>query len=258
MGDDGSRPYSGAAARDVLRGRRRRAILTTALDILTAEGPDGLTMQRIADTLECGVATIYRLFPSKDALIGELQLDALAVLGASWEQGLAHLDATLEAQAVDEPARALARALAAGWFWAVAEQRFAHEVEMSRRVVVDRATVVPPEQATRILAACIELFDRGRSCIDAAAAAGALDAGDAAERAVVMISTIFGIAVTAGAARWDLEVMDRDRLARGAVADQLVAWGADRSAVDAAAAVLTAELDAGWLAPEVEVDHPEG
>jgi AcrR family transcriptional regulator len=246
---EGLRRRSGSAARDEVRGRRSRAILATALDILTTRGDEALTMQGIADALECGVATIYRLFPSKDALIAELQLDALGVLRGSWERGLEHLDSTMDDAGLDAGTQALARALAAGWFWVVAEERFPHEVDMSRRVVVDRATVVPEEQAARILASCLELFDGGRSCIEEAAAAGALASGDAGERAVVMVSTILGVAVTGRSSRWDLEVRDRGRIARDAVAGHLVAWGAERPAVDSVAAVLTAELEAGWLAP---------
>jgi AcrR family transcriptional regulator len=258
MGEiDGPRPYSGTAARDELRWRRSRAILSTALDILTTDGHEALTMQRIADTLECGVATIYRLFPSKDALIGELQLDALALLRESWEAGLDHLDQTMHAAAMAERDSALTRALAAGWFWVAAERRFPHEVEMSRRVVVDRATEVPEAQAVRILTACLDLFERGRACLDAAVHAGALAPGDGGERGVVLVSTIFGIAVTIGDARWDLPVMDRDRLAREAVAGHLVTWGAAREAVEAAEALLLQELDDGWVAPVVERTTPE-
>lgn len=258
MGDvDGSHPFSAAAARDELRWRRSRAILATALDILTTEGHDGLTMQRIADTLECGVATIYRLFPSKDALIGELQLDALAFLGASWAAGAEHLDATMAEADLDERTRALARAMATGWFWVVAEGRFPHEVEMGRRVVVDRrGTLVPEEQSARILAACLELFERGRTTLQAAADQGALEPGDAAERAIVFVSTIFGIAVTANGSRWDLAPIDRDRVAREAVCSQLVGWGASRESVATAAELLSAELEAGWLAPAVERPAP--
>jgi AcrR family transcriptional regulator len=251
VGDDGSRPYSGTAGRDELRWRRSRAILSAALDIVTTDGYDALTMQRIADDLECGVATIYRLFPSKDALIGELQLDALALLGESWAAGREHLDGAMAATETPERDQALARALAAGWFWVVAEARFPHEVELSRRIVVDKATVVPEEQSARILAACLELFDRGRACLEAAADAGALEPGNSGERAVVFISTIFGIAVTANGSRWDLQVIDRDHVAREAVCSLLAGWGAGRDAVRAAAAVLEAELAAGWVAPEV-------
>lgn len=257
VGDvDGSRPFSAAAARDELRWRRSRAILSTALDILTTEGHEGLTMQRIADTLECGVATIYRLFPSKDALIGELQLDALAFLGASWEAGIAHLEATMEESGLDERERGLTRVLATGWFWVVAEERFPHEVEMSRRVVVDRSTVVPEEQAARIQAAALELFERGRATLHAAAEHGALDPGEAAERAIVLVSTIFGIAVTANGSRWDLAIIDRDRVAREAVCSHLVGWGAPPEAVAKAADLLLTELKAGWLAPAVERPAP--
>ena len=49
-------------------------------------------MQRLATELECGIASVYRLFPSKDALIAEILHDALDELHAAWLLGLAHVD----------------------------------------------------------------------------------------------------------------------------------------------------------------------
>ena len=256
MGEEGTagpaRAMTGAAARDELRWRRHRAILDTALEILTTDGHDALTMHRIAEELECGVASIYRLFASKDALLAELQLDALRVLGESWAEGARRLDETLAAAGVDEQDAALTRALAAGWFWIAADERFSHEIDLTRRVVVDRSTVVPPEQASRVLAATLEMLDRGRQALDGAVEAGALRPGNTVERAIVVISSIFGVTLTAKFSRWDLQLFDGERVASEALCDLFVAWGADPEAMERVAAMLRAEITAGRLAPEVD------
>ncbi len=247
-----SRPDVGAAAREELRLRRYRAILRAALEILTTDGHEALTMHRIARSLECGVASIYRLFPSKDALIAELQLDALHVLGASWGEGARQLDETLAAQAWEEGDAALARAVAAGWFWIAAEDRYSYEIDLTRRVVVDRSTVVPPEQATRVLAATLELLERGRQLIDGAVTAGTLLPGNALERAIVVISSIFGVTLTAKFSRWDLDLFDGERVAGEALCALFLAWGADRDAMARVADLLRAEAAAGRLAPTID------
>jgi AcrR family transcriptional regulator len=246
------RPLTGAAARDELRWRRHRAILSTALEILTTDGHDALTMHRIAEELECGVASIYRLFASKDALLAELQLDALRVLGESWTEGSRFLDETLAAAGTDEREAALTRALAAGWFWIAADARFSHEIDLIRRVVVDRSTVVPPEQAGRVLAATLEMLERGRAALDGAVEAGALQPGNTVERAIVVISSIFGVTLTSKFSRWDLELFDGERVASEAMCDLFVAWGADTEAMQRVADLLRAEIAAGRLAPAVD------
>jgi AcrR family transcriptional regulator len=248
-----ARPLTGAAARDELRWRRHRAILAAALDILTTEGHEGMTMHRIADRLECGVASIYRLFPSKDALLAELQHDALRVLAASWTEGSRMLDETLAATGADERESALARALGAGWFWIAAEHRFSHEIDLSRRVVVDRSTVVPADQAGRVLAVTLELLATGQQALDGAVAAGALRPGNTVERAIVIISSIFGVTLTAKFSRWDLELFDGERVASEALCDLFLAWGADPDELARAAAVIRSEITAGRLAPAVEL-----
>jgi AcrR family transcriptional regulator len=244
---------TGAAARHELRSRRHRAILEVALDILTTDGHEAMTMHRIAERLECGVASIYRLFPSKDALLAELQHDALRVLAASWAEGARNLDETLAAAGTDGQQAALTRALATGWFWIAAEHRFSYEIDLSRRVVVDRSTVVPPDQADRVLGATLELLTRGQRTFDAAVEAGALRPGNTVERAIVIVSTIFGVTLTAKFSRWDLELFDGERVASEALCDLFLAWGADPDAMERAVTVIRAEVEAGRLAPPVEI-----
>ena len=248
-------PLSAAAAREELRRRRYQAILATALDILTTDGHDAMTMHGIVERLQCGVASIYRLFPSKDALLAELQLGALRVLGVSWAKGSRLLDERLAA--TDEQQAALTRALAAGWFWIAAEPRFSHEIDLSRRVVVDRSTVVPPDQAGRVLAATLELLGRGQQALDAAVEAGAMRPGNTVERAIVIVSSIFGVTLTAKFSRWELDLFDGERVAGEALCDLFLAWGADPEALARASELVRSEAAEGRLAPAVPLDTVE-
>ncbi len=247
--------FTGTAARDELRSRRHRAILTTALQILTTDGHDALTMHRIAAELECGVASIYRLFPSKDALLAELQLDALRLLDASWGAGAALLEDTLAAEVTGDSAeeiKVLARTAAAPWFWIAAERSFSYEIDLTRRVVVDRSTVVPTEQAGQVLALTLAMFDRGRQALDAAVESGALDPGNSMERAIVVVSSIFGVALTSKFSRWDIELFDGQRVAGEALCDLFLAWGANPEHLQRVGEILRAEAEAGRLAPVLE------
>lgn len=57
--------------------RTRELILDTALPLFLKQGYDATTMEEIAEQAEIGTSTLYRYFPTKDALI----MEPLAVRG---------------------------------------------------------------------------------------------------------------------------------------------------------------------------------
>ena len=76
-------------------------ILATALEILDAQGAEGLTMRRLAEALGSGTATLYRHFASREDLISqvvdqvfaEMHDDARSAGELRWQdvcRGLAH------------------------------------------------------------------------------------------------------------------------------------------------------------------------
>ena len=74
------------------RAERRREILDTALETLAEEGLAGLTMPGLAKRIECAVGGLYRYFPSKEAVLFELQKEAIEALGdyqRAWIEGAA-------------------------------------------------------------------------------------------------------------------------------------------------------------------------
>lgn len=253
MGSEGrpARKRAGGA-REELRLRRQEAILDVALEVVTTQGHDALTMQRLADELECGIASVYRLFPSKDALVAELLRHALDVLHASSRLGLEQVAAEAEARALPPGDAALAGAVATAWFWVVAEDGFPSQVDLVRRLFVDRRIVVPDEQAAGVLPGALLMLQEGARAVDEAVALGALAPGDGVERTVVLVASITGVLQTAKFGRWDQARFDGRRLARVAVRDSFTAWGADPAALDAAVS-LVVELGAeGRIAPPVE------
>jgi AcrR family transcriptional regulator len=49
-----------------------RAVLISAREVLEKEGPDQLTLRRVAKRAGVGLGSIYHYFPSKDAIVAEL------------------------------------------------------------------------------------------------------------------------------------------------------------------------------------------
>ena len=72
--------------------RNRDAILKAAKKVLAKCGPDA-QMDDIARKAKVGVGTVYRHFPTKEALVGALMVERLEQIARYVEQGLEHEDA---------------------------------------------------------------------------------------------------------------------------------------------------------------------
>ncbi len=68
------------------RATRLQQLIDAASAIVAEKGLDGLTMQEVAERVDCAVGTIYTYFASKSALLAALQVNAIRVLGESYEQ----------------------------------------------------------------------------------------------------------------------------------------------------------------------------
>jgi AcrR family transcriptional regulator len=70
----------------------RERILAAAADLIAPHGLDGFTMEQLAEAAGVSRATVYRLFPSKSAVFGELMRayspfeEILAVLVRDWDE----------------------------------------------------------------------------------------------------------------------------------------------------------------------------
>jgi AcrR family transcriptional regulator len=231
---------------------RRGEYLDAALRIVTTEGQRALTMQRVADELECAIGTIYRYFPSKDALLAEIQRAALETLLASFSLGQSQVEAFLASRSVDPSTAALTRVTAAARFWVWADETYPREMEFSRRLFTDPEIVVATEEAVRILPSAMQLLELGRQVLDAAVDVGALAPGNSIERAVVLISGLTGITLIAKFNRWgNGGIFDGHRHATRHLTDTLVAWGGDPGRLATVDELLVEFAEHGSIAPPV-------
>jgi AcrR family transcriptional regulator len=222
---------------------RHREFLRTALDIVNRDGLAALTMPGLAEALDCGIGTLYQHFRSKDALIAELQREALDVVGTSFRLAQARTNDLLEERGVVDPAVVgLTRSLAAARFWIAADTVFPQEIDLSRRMLVDPPSKMDQEAASRVVPAAHRLLDFARRLLEDASAAGAIDDGPALERAFIVIAGSSGVLMTSTLDGGTGE-FDGPAIASMMIDDLFRAWGAAPEVLDRAAAVV-AELEA--------------
>ena len=158
------RPYR-SAVRDAAKARTRQTILDTLLALPAEQELEGLTMEQLARAASVGPATLYRHFPSRDALYGAL-IDRLNELTGTPELP----------RAPDEIAQQVERAF--GEFDRVASitaaylrssfGREVHEVGRQRRLRAYAAALEPvtsdlPEDERRRLEATVAYLASARA-----------------------------------------------------------------------------------------------
>lgn len=227
------------------RAAKEQLYLKAARRLLIEGGLGALTMQRLADELGCAIGAVYRYFPSKDALVADLQHDAIETLLASYAEARARLE---EGTAAGEGAGAIASLLAFPRFFAAAQAAHPEELNLIMLGLAAPHTVVGDENLDRIAPGALRFFDMLRTMLAEAADAGVLDPGDAGERAALWSTALLGTLMGSKLSRYDATLFDPGRTALGLTEHLLAGWGADREALAAGVRHLAALEEEGAFA----------
>ena len=225
---------------------RHRAFLTTARRVVAAEGLDALTMQRLAAELDCAVGTAYTYFPSKSALVAELQAEAIETLAGSYLLFRSRFDADGATARV----AALAHVVGFGRFWIATFDTFPDEARLLQLLMAEPSTtLIADDDLSRVVPSAMRLVDHAATAIAQAAAVGAVDDGDAMERAVRFAAALNGVLLLDRLTRVDDGLFDAARHGRELVLEVLRGWGARIDELLAASARIDDMAAAGPLAP---------
>ena len=201
------------------REEREEAILGAALDLIVRGGVDGLTVQALARAMRWSVGALYRYYPSKDAVLSELQVRVLRGIG----RGLsAQVDAALGG-ADDSPDAALrALLLATESFRAVAEQ------EPAQFALICSVLATPQELLSGVEAAAVgvelrALLGSVGVLVQRATDRGALGPGPT----LLLWSSMQGLLQMKKLARFDASLRDLPGLVHLLVDALLLGFGAD-------------------------------
>jgi AcrR family transcriptional regulator len=214
------------------RQARLQQIVRAALVLVRADGRDALTLQRLADELGVTAASLYRYFPSKDALVAELQRSVIAWLNRETRRRVEAAIGKTAAAGVDPDLLAVV-------VTAYAFECFARTSPVEFGLLSMHLSTpeygLPEAEAARVFETAWESLSDLATHLSALASRGGLAPGDAAERAVTLWAGLQGVVQTRKLARSAPDRIDPRSIVRGLVPALLVGWGADPTAVDAAA-----------------------
>lgn len=243
-----SPPAEGRRARN--RRERERAYLDAAMDIAGREGIRALTMQRLADATGAAVGTVYTYFPSKGALVAELQRESIERLTSSYHRTRDRSGKVLVSWR-DPKAEAVARLLVFGRFWIASADSLPHESRFLHSLMGEVEEVVPPEEFHRVAPAALDLLKEAAGEVVAAGAVGVIVVDDPMDLVIRWAAALTGVLLTTNLAPLNPRAFDGRRLAPVLQRDLLLGWGAPAALVDRAEAHV-ADLEAsGPLAPVV-------
>lgn len=217
-----------AGARERNRLARHRGYLRAALHIVFEEGLDALTMQRLATEVGAAVGSVYTYFPSKGALVAEVQREAIERLAASAVVLGADVD---RAAGGDDAVAEIAPVVAFGRFWLTAARTYPEEMQLLLLLLSDLTETVPAEDAGRVVPAAMRLLGLADARLGHAADAGALDPGDADRRTIALAAALTGCVQLAVVQRWDEDLLDPIGTGRHVLDTLLLGWGADPGAL---------------------------
>jgi len=229
---------------------RRDQYLRAAMRIVSDDGVERLTMQRMADDLDCAVGTIYTYFESKDALLSELQRLALDRISESYRVLRERVDPQLDERATDEVEAALARVILGLRFWVSTAEVYPDESNLFRSLTT-RRTKMSPDEAVRMLPSAWQLFALGSEVVQDAQDVGALSPGRAGERMVTAAAALGGVLLLSGLAHFDPDLFAGPGLALTMVDDLVRGWGADPHRHASANALADALILEGPVVPVV-------
>lgn len=208
-----------------IRAERSDEIVAAAWEIVRAEGIGALTTHALAARLDLAVGALYRYFPSKAAIVAELERRALVALGDALTGALARADGAFRG-----PGAPLARlcllALAYGRF---ARER-SSEFALLGQMLADPRVLVPAEAAAAPTEATLAILELAARAFAEAAEAGALSPGDAVERATLYGAGLRG-ALELTKLRTHAAEVDGGALADAMARALLAGFGADPEAL---------------------------
>ena len=231
------------------RQQRARLFIDAAKRIIADEGFEGLTMSRLASELDTVVSAVYRYFPSKGALVAEIQREGIEAMSASLVTGMQRCDRAIADAGLDERTGAVTRLVMLGRWWCATTETYPEELRVFQMIMSQRSSALDAEGGMRIFPIAMGMLGHVVGVVDSAVAAGVITPGTSLDRAVLWPSALSGVIQTDDLERYLPEMFGMTRLAKQTNLDLLAGWGADRGQLATASGFVDGLAADGPLAP---------
>ncbi len=215
------------------RAAKRTRYVDAARQILERDGLDALTMQALANEVGAAVGTIYGYFPSKGALVAELQMQAITTIIGAWRDAREVWTDALRGRGLTGTDVALAEVVAFGEFFVAIQVDYSLEFDLNRTHLDEGRELFETVDLTVTRPSAAELVEGPADAIEAGINAGALqaDPGEVRDRVLMLLLGLYGISLLA-VPRPDAVTTLVPELSRLMIRDLALGWGAEERALD--------------------------
>jgi len=208
------------------RRTRTRRILRAALEVVRVEGRNGLTLKRVAEQQGLTTAALYRYFPSKDALVAELQRAVIVALAEVTRERVDSADKVAIAEGFDVEERALLAVVVSGYVFEEFSRRAPMEFGILSNDLSTPEYTLPDREAGMVFSAAWDALSDLAVRLGQGEQCGVLCAGESSERAVALWAGLQGVVQTRKLTRGSPGRIDATRVAKSLVSTLLIGWGA--------------------------------
>ncbi len=226
-------------------------MMAAATELVAESGIEGLTMQALADRVDCAVGTIYTYFSSKSALLVELQGDAIRTIQDSLDRSRCEWDQEIERADLPDDVASLVRLVAFSHLFIAGPELYPREFELLQALISTPVREESPEDAAKVVPRSLALLADVAALIADACSTGALspvpDDAPLEQRALVRTIRLAGAVngtmlvsnVSAVGTPLSDALLNGRFLALGVTRDLLLGWGAAPEQLHAAECFIT-------------------
>ncbi len=227
------------------RAEKKEKYIAAARELISQSGIAEASVHGLARKLGLSPAALYWYFPSREALIGEVQRRVFTEIAQEYRARREKLEAQLQTRTSDPAVACLTLVL--GWAQYYLEMP-TRNPEQARVIgfSLDPRVWLDVEEGARFAPVLLQLFREVSLPFQRAEEVGALKAGGAAGRAVQFWAALQGLVQTAKLGRLAPGLFDAAKLGMASAEALLLGWGAQEAALRAARALgqeIASELD---------------
>ena len=213
------------------RARKMREILSVALDLAVEGGLDNLTLHGLAERMGRSVAAVYRYFPSKEAVVRELQRLVATHIGALGTDTARRIENWAAEKCLSEQDLALAQVIGSAKTYELFALASPAEFGLVTHYLGNPADVLPEQDVRMVFDVTRENLKRLADFIETAQDKGAIGPGDARERTLMIWGALQGaiqlLKVTRRGAAWG----EAETLPDATLHTLLLGWGASEASL---------------------------
>lgn len=215
------------------RDERRERIVEAAFKAVSERGPADFSLNQLARDLDYTPGALYWYFPSKEALVLEIQSRAFGQLAVMLKEARERWRVDPAIAGCDEPTR-LMHTLLCQARWYLQLDKVTPEYTRIISFSLDPRILLNDEQAQDLMKVLAGLFVESSVAFNEAQGAGLLTEAIAMQRTIQYWAALHGMVSTSKLARLNPALFQVESLGMNSAEALLIGWGAPGSALAAA------------------------